>query len=165
MLLETNRLLIRPYQKKDFEEIEALLKDPLVMKFSLKGPIEKEEAKKYIQNFFVNPLKNKRGLWPLILKENKKIVGFAGFIEQEVGEKKEVELSYRLSPKYWGQGYAKEACLAICKYAHELKIRYLIAIVDPKNLSSMYLAKSIGFEFYQKWIHKGFNTCIYRKEL
>lgn len=166
MHLETKRLWIRPYQKGDQASILDLLENPKVMKFSLKGPIFKDEAEEYIQTFFIDPLTNQRGWHPIFLKPSKELIGFAGLVDQKVDEGIWPELGYRLHPNFWGKGYAKEACCAICDYAKkELGLKKLISIISPENQPSIYLSESLGFKKEFSTEHKRHLVDIYTKEL
>lgn len=166
MEITTDRLIICPYQKKDFAAIAKLLEEPLVMKFSMKGPIGQEEAEHYIETFFMIPLKKNLGLWPIFKKDNQELIGFAGLIEQTIQGQDYVELGYRLHPNYWGQGYAYEACVAICDYAaRKLHLEDLISIIDPENLASIKLSQKLKFTFDQFMSHQDKKILVFLKKL
>lgn len=166
MDFETERLKVRPYTINDQKSISSLLANSKVMKFSFKGPINEEEARKYIKQFFVEPLSRERGFHPIVLKSTEVIIGFAGLIDQKIEGKIWPELGYRLDPSYWGMGYAKEACLAICKQSqHELGLKTLIAIISPENQPSINLAKSLGFKFGFSKTYDQQHVDVYIKEL
>ncbi|HEX4840097.1 MAG TPA: GNAT family N-acetyltransferase [Rhabdochlamydiaceae bacterium] len=78
-------------------------------------------------------------------KEEKKIIGLAGLIIQEIEGTKKIELGYRLLPKYWHRGLALEAAREICTYAFTvLKLKELISIIEPANTRSIRLAERVG---------------------
>ncbi|MCH9631713.1 MAG: Acetyltransferase [Chlamydiae bacterium] len=166
MKLETEHLIVRPYDENDFECIAKLLGDPRVMKFSNKGPVEGDEVKAYIQKFFIKPLEEKLGLWPIVTKDSEEIIGFAGLLNQNIDNETLVELGYRLNPLHWGKGLASQACKAICFYAkEELCIHQLISIIDLKNEASLQLSKRLGFKFLKNLDSSLSNIGIFHKIL
>jgi len=70
MFIETARLEIREWTIDDFEEFAALVADPEVMRFSIKGgPWTYEEAERYFQKLVLDQYQNGLGLWALFYKE------------------------------------------------------------------------------------------------
>lgn len=146
MFIETDRLEIREWTLDDFEEFAALVADPEVMRFSIKGSAwTYEEAERYFKTLILDQYQNGLGLWALYYKEEKKIIGMAGLITQEIDGEKKIELGYRLFPKYWHRGLALEAAREISAYAFSvLKLKELIAIIEPENTRSIRLAERMG---------------------
>lgn len=161
MYIETERLIIRDLTSNDLDDFAHLVANEEVMRFSLKGPLSKEEAKEYFQRRILGHYEEHGfGLWAVLHRE--KLIGFAGLITQTIDEEKWVELAYRFTPKFWGKGFATEAALAICQYAFEtLGLKQLISIIDPKNTPSMKLASRIGMNFWKEAVFHGFQVKIY----
>jgi len=161
MLFSTKHLTLRDFTIADFDVFAALMADPEVMRFSLKGPLSKEEAKEYFQKRVIDHYaKYGFGLWAIFRKDQ--FIGFAGLISQNVDGKEEIELAFRLDPKYWGKGYATEAAKEICRYAFEtLKCERLISIVDPKNERSLKVVQRVGMHFWKESIFYGFPVRVF----
>ena len=49
MLLKTERLLLREFKESDFDDFSSLMANPEVMRFSLSGPLSKEQARENFQ--------------------------------------------------------------------------------------------------------------------
>jgi RimJ/RimL family protein N-acetyltransferase len=164
-MIETQRLTIREFTKDDFDNFASLVADPEVMRFSLKGPLNREEAQQYFQSRILGHYQeNGFGLWALILKEEKQLIGFAGLITQEVEGKKKIELAYRLLPTFWGRGLASEAANAISEYAFtKLELKDLISIIDTANHRSLLLAKRLGMNALKKTQFHGFEVFVYAR--
>jgi [ribosomal protein S5]-alanine N-acetyltransferase len=65
----------------------------------------------------------------------------------KIGVWQDEEIGFFLSRKYWGQGMATEALLAIMEYLfHERSFQKITADVDPRNTRSTKLLQSLGFE-------------------
>lgn len=162
-MLHTQRLDIREFTETDFDEFASLMADPEVMRYSLKGPLSREEAREYFTDRIIGHYqKHGFGLWALILKEENRLIGFAGLITQEIEGKSKVELAYRLLPTYWGRGLASEAANAISDYAFsKLHLKDLISIIDTANHRSLLLAKRLGMNALKKTVFHGFEVFVY----
>ncbi len=149
----------------DFEEFAGLTADPEVMRFSVKGgPLSLDEAKEYFQKKILDHYKNGLGLWALYYKEEKKIIGFAGLVLQEIDGEKKIELGYRLLPKYWHRGLALEAAREICDYAFTvLKLKELISIIEPANTRSIRLAERNGMRPLKMTQYQNKDVYIYAR--
>lgn len=57
-----------------------------------------------------------------------------------------VELGYAIAPSFRRQGFAKEATLALMKWAFETRgQRCFVLSIAPSNEASLALARSLGF--------------------
>ena len=75
---------------------------------------------------------------------------WAGWNMAELTKPKQAS-HYLLDKKFWGQGLATEAALAIVQYAFEqLNLSRLICLIDPDNAASINVAQRIGMHFEQK---------------
>ncbi len=60
---------------------------------------------------------------------------------------KQGKIAYELNPKYWGLGYATEACKQIIKFlSTECEVTEIIAEVDTRNEASYKLLERLSFE-------------------
>lgn len=119
LILETERLILRPWQETDAESLYEYAKDPLV------GPIagwpphtSVENSLKVIQNVLSAP-----DTYAVILKETGKPVGSIGLM---IGENSnlnisndEGEIGYWIGVPYWGQGLIPEAVRELLRYGFE----------------------------------------------
>lgn len=167
ILINTERLVLRKFEESDLHSFSLLVADPEVMRFSLKGPLSPEEAKEYFERRVLSHYQTHGfGLLAVFLKETQDFIGFVGLIVQNIDETEEVELAYRLLPKYWGQGFATEAAIAVCEYAFQtLKVKRLISLIDPKNHQSLQVANRVGMHFWKHSVFHGFPVQVYRLPL
>lgn len=147
--LETERLILREFTIDDLDAFALLMADPEVMRFSLNGPMNKEQAKEYFQKRILDHYSHYGyGLYAVVQKTDNSPVGFVGLMSQNIDGESKTELGYRLYPKHWGKGLATEACLAVCQYAFtKLGFGELISIIDSKNTRSLEVAKRIGMKY------------------
>ncbi len=162
-ILETPRLEIREFSEKDSDELALILGDPKVMEYSLKGPLSREEALKQLrQRILQHYVDRGYGLWALISKETKKLIGMAGPIVQTVDGEECVEIGYRIASSEWGKGYATEAVAAIRDYVFSrFSMDKLIAIIDPNNTQSIRVAEKTGFKLAKMTTFFDFDVGIY----
>ncbi len=108
MLLETQRLRLRPLKSADLEHLVALAGDPQVMAF-ITGVGETREV---VEREGLPELLRRRA-WVLCDQASNAFVGWASLRMEGDG----AELGYRLLRSAWGQGYAAEAARALVDLA------------------------------------------------
>src|SRR6266446_4502684 len=115
MILETSRLILRPFQAEDIGRLAELMANRDFMRFSL-GPYTREQTQSVLQKFLSW---NQAGLpsqFAVVLRENNYVLGYCGFLHRpEVPE--EIEIGYRLDRAYWNRGLITEAARTVRDYA------------------------------------------------
>jgi ribosomal-protein-alanine N-acetyltransferase len=148
MILETNRLRLRRLSVDDAGFILKLLNQPsFIQNIGDRGVRTMEDARAYVLNGPVaSYVKHGFGLWLVETKESGAHIGICGLLKREVLE--DVDIGYALLPDFWSRGYALESASAVMSYAREeLGLKRVVAVVNPKNQSSIRLLEKIGFEF------------------
>ncbi len=163
MIIKTERLILRTFKDTDLALFSLLAADPEVMRFSLKGPLSTEQAKEYFDRRILQHYeKHGFGLLAVFLKDTQDFIGFVGLIVQTIDEIEEIELAYRLRPKYWSHGYATEAAKAVCEYAFQtMGVERLISLIDPKNHKSLRVANRVGMHFWKHSVYHGIPVQVY----
>lgn len=147
MLLETERLLLRPLQKPDVLFSIQFWMNPEVTQY-MDGPREK----KFLINSFEEDLQKTcqpmYDLFPTAEKQCGQFVKHYGLLDKDVEGKAEVEVVHIIDKSYWGKGFATEICAALVQYAwNNLGLLRLIALIDPKNVASKRVAEKSGLFF------------------
>jgi GrpB-like predicted nucleotidyltransferase (UPF0157 family)/RimJ/RimL family protein N-acetyltransferase/GNAT superfamily N-acetyltransferase len=154
--LETEQLFLKTYTPKDFDSLAALLADPEVMRYSLKGPMSQEEVSIFVQ-------KRMSEMKCIFAKEDGRFVGIVGLLHQVIDGIDELEISYRLKRAEWGKGFATEAAKAVRDWAFShLDCERLVAIIEPANVRSASVAKRLSMTALRVTSFKGFPVEIYR---
>jgi RimJ/RimL family protein N-acetyltransferase len=145
--LTTTRLCLRPLIKADFPAIAAMASDPEVMRYlALDSTVPTyEEACQKAPQILDWPYPEGGGIWAIISRHEGVFIGWVllGSLE----ELPDVEIGYRLSRAFWGQGYATEAGRRLADHAfRDLMVGHLIAVVHPQNLASVRVTEKLGLK-------------------
>lgn len=166
MWIETRRLVIREFKREEFQQLAPILANSHVMRFSPTGTLSVPQTQKKIENFISSYEKYGFGKWAVILKESNKLIGYCGIAVEQIDDKDEKEIGYRLDPKFWGKGLATEAASAAIQYGFEkLKFPYVLGIVERENKASVRVLKKLGMQYEKETIFHGFEMDVYRLEI
>ena len=153
----TRRLRIRESIPEDYEAIHSMLrscpKDVFSDGLTADEIGDRERFVRYAATayaFFGY------GFWTVVLKDSpagagrEEVIGWCGLFPSSAGRKWSVnyaiELGYLIRQDLRGQGYALEACRAICDYAgREIGAKGLLLQVPSGNKASRALAETLGF--------------------
>lgn len=152
LIVETERLIVRPLGERDIATLVTLWTDPQVTQF-LGGP---REATKLTASFLEDLAAEPRpslDLWPVEEKSSGRVIGHCGLIPKEVDGRAEVEIIYILAASAWGRGYATEVSHAIRDHGfHALDCPRLIALIDPEHAASERVALKLGMQLESETI-------------
>lgn len=144
--LETERLLIRPLDYKDIDDVFLLFSNPNVMKYDSGYVItDKQDAKAYID---MSMHQNQDGFaWAIEEKKSGSFVGTGGLKNWYGSHFAEVGLI--LDERYWNQKFGSEAVHKIVEFAFQtLRLSFVYATTLPENKRSIRLLERLGFQFY-----------------
>jgi RimJ/RimL family protein N-acetyltransferase len=161
-IIETPRLIFRKFTLNDLDQLAPILGDPEVMKFSVKGVKTKEETKEFINWMLSLYEKYGFGLYAVIYKENKQLIGFCGLLVWFFDNEPEIEIGYRFAKEFWEQGLGTEAATAVRDYAWKnLDTNRLICVIEPENIRSINVAKKLGMKHERDTIFMSLDVSIY----
>lgn len=146
MIIETKRLILRPVDVHDDIDIYEYSKDESVGRNAGWKPHDNiEETREIMQDVFID----QEGVFGIILKENKKLIGTIGLIDDPKRMNESARMiGYALSKNYWGHGFMTEAAEALLHYGFNLLNAEIIsAYCYPGNLRSKSVIKKCGFTF------------------
>ncbi len=118
-VLETQRLVLRKIELRDYEDMYEYSKDPSVTEYLLWSP-HKDcfYTREYIQ--YINE-RYKIGEfydWAVEYRENRKMIGTCGFTKFDFNANS-AEIGYVLNPEYRGRGLAAEAVSEVIRFGFE----------------------------------------------
>ncbi|WP_371256749.1 GNAT family N-acetyltransferase [Roseibium sp. TrichSKD4] len=146
--METDRLILRPWQEDDLDDLAALCSDPDVMRH-FPMIMSYDQSKAYLEKILKKRVSEGFCMDPIIVKETGE---FAGFVGLNIPAYKEplpfdpcVEIGWRLHKKVWGKGYATEAANAWLRFGFEtLNLPEIVAFTIPANTSSQRVMERLG---------------------
>ena len=145
--LETERLQFRQWESSDFPAFEAFYSNPTHAQYvgGVKSP---EEAWRLMATYIGHYELHGFSYLAIERKDTKELIGTVGLWNSDPWA--EPELGYWLLPEAQGQGFAKEAGLAVKQFAFDsLKLESLVSYIDPANKPSVQLALSLGAKYDQ----------------
>ena len=163
LILETERLILRPIEVRDAEAMFALDSNPNVHLYLGNNPVTKiEQVHEYINSIRNQYTENGIGRFAVELKDTKEVIGWAGlkFItEEDNGHINFYDIGYRLREEFWGKGYAHEAAVKWLDYAfNTIKAPAVYASAHIDNIGSNKILKKIGMQQNGQFLWNGL-TC------
>lgn len=146
-MIETDRLLIRPWRDGDLDPFAAMSADPEVMRH-LNGVVDREHAAGVIAR--QRRVQGEQGhcFWAV---ERRADAAFLGFCGLRVGGhpgtpvEDEMDIGWRLARHAWGRGYAREAAEACIAWGWAgTDRRRILAWTVPANERSWGLMLRLG---------------------
>ncbi len=136
--METERLILRLFEGKDYQDLYDYLSDPEVVKYEPYKAMTPEEVKDTLEYRIHN-----EEFIAVECKDNHKIIGNLYFGFRDFGSR---ELGYVFHNAYQKQGYATEACRALIENSFQENVHRVFAECDPQNPNSWRLLERLGFE-------------------
>jgi ribosomal-protein-alanine N-acetyltransferase len=160
-ILETDRLLLRPFREDDLDPLFAILGDAETMRFYPR-PYTRDEVEGWIRRNIERFERTQLGLWAIVLQDSDDLVGDCGVTDQEVDGVIEPEIGWHVVRSKWGQGIATEAALAHRDRAFaELGLERLISLIRPQNVPSRRVAEKLGMTVEKETDRAGLRHFVY----
>lgn len=155
-MLETQRLLLIPFDREHVPFLHRLWTDPDVRRFLWDDRIiSMDEAAEVVEASLQG-----HGMWVLRRKDSGEDVGFCGL--REFDDPPQVEILYALFPEHWHQGLATEASREVLRYAFdELGLEKVYAGADPPNETSFRVMERLGMTFDSRRVIHGLEAVYY----
>lgn len=141
--IETERLILRQFEPDDWQNIYQYLSIPEVVKYEPYDVYTKEDCIEAARRRSEEPASNV--FWAVCLKDSRKLIGQVYFAQSEPVEFKTWEIGYVFNPKFYGAGYATEACKRMLRYGFlEKGAHRITAGVNVKNQASWRLLERLS---------------------
>lgn len=164
VILETERLILREITADDLDDLLEIWGDSEAMRLFPRA-FDHQAMREWIERNQRRYEQYGHGLWAVILRSERKLIGDCGLTIQEVDGIEELEVGYHFNRKYWGRGFATEAARACMDYAFErLTARRIISMIRPENLPSRRLAERNGLRVEKEVFWRGYWHCVYAIE-
>lgn len=157
--LKTARLGFRCWTRDDLPLAVQLWGDMEVTRF-FGGPFSDEEIVERFEREIARMRAHQFQYWPIHLLSDNEHVGCCG-LRPYKPEDEIPELGFHLRPKYWGQGFAREAATAVIDFAfNTIGAKALSAGHHPNNLNSKKVLEKLGFQYTHEEYFPGLHMSI-----
>ena len=144
--IETERLLLRNWERRDREPFARLNADERVMEF-MPVRLSRAESDHYVDRIEDHFREHGFGVYALELRSEREFVGYTGLAVPgfDAHFTPCVEIGWRLAAEHWGRGLATEAAKAVVRIAFEsLALDSLVSFTVPANTRSRRVMEKIG---------------------
>ena len=159
--IETNRLILRPFELSDAEAAFGWFGDPVVMRFTPTGPLKSIEETNTRLAFFMDHQKaHGFSKWLVLDRSSGVAIGDSGLLVfQDYGW---IDLGFRFAQQCWGKGLATEAASAWVRAAFdEFRLNRLGAFVHPENAASIRVLEKMGFRQERRDTVMGMDSIVF----
>jgi len=161
-MIETNRLVLRPMRADDRNDLLAVFGDPRVMAAFGAEPFGPSEMKRWVERNLEHQARHGYGLFSIIHKADRRLIGDCGLEHREIAGTPEVELGYDLRSDYWNKGLATEAAMAVRDHAFgALRLPRLSSLIRQSNAASARVAEKIGMRREAEILQSGAKYWVY----
>ena len=166
-LLETERLILRPFEQGDFDAHLTIMNRPEVRRHL--GPeLSREDLWRRSVGSVGMWAVIGFGGWMVVRKSDNKLVGNTGFFDAKRDLEPDFEgapeMGWIFDPAVHGQGIAQEACTAaLCWLDANLSENPVWAIADPENPRSLRFGAKLGFQRLADSAYNGEPIAIMRR--
>lgn len=117
--LETQRLILRPFQLEDEGEVYRICKEKEIAAFTstIPHPYPRAQAEHWIKQQPDNWRQGKSIVLALVIKRTKRIIGSIGLTICETDQN--AELGYVVEKESWGNGYCSEAAAELLRFGFD----------------------------------------------
>jgi RimJ/RimL family protein N-acetyltransferase len=168
-VIETERLMVRPWGAEDVRLLTALSSIPRVTRYIGLGQTWTElKAAAVSERALVHWREHGFGWRVVVEMASGAEIGLLALNLMGTGtaglEPDEHEIGWWLDPRHWGQGLATEAARAVTAHAFtQLDVPWLTARIRPENLDSVRLAERLGMSFqFNTVAEPGVLVAVYR---
>ena len=147
--LETERLMLRPFNLDDAKQVQKLAGDKLVASttMNIPHPYENGMAENWINTHTIKFNEGKGIVFAITLRKSGELVGAISLMN--IIESHRAELGYWIGVPYWNRGYCTEAGRAVLRYGFmDLGLNRIHARYLSRNPASGRVLEKIGM-FYE----------------
>ncbi len=146
MIIETERLDLRPWKESDREPFYQMCSDPEVMEFFPKT-LNREESDAFVDKAMAAMDEQGWGLFAVEIRDTEEFIGFIGLNKPQFDAPFTpcVEIGWRLDKKYWKKGFATEGAQALLQFAFiKVDTDEIVSFTSKLNKPSIKVMEKIG---------------------
>ena len=166
-VLNTDRLILRPWQAQDRAPFTAINRDPAVMQF-MPALLSAEESNAFVDRIETHFNQHGFGLWAAQLRNSDQFIGYIGLAVPRFHAPfiPAVEIGWRLASEFWRRGLATEGARTVVEHAFSvLQLTALVSFTVPTNLPSRRVMEKLDMtrdpadDFDHPFLEEGHPLC------
>jgi ribosomal-protein-alanine N-acetyltransferase len=162
MQLETKRLTLRSFREEDIDRMAQLFANPDFMRFSLGVFTERKQTVAFIEKVTRWDRAGIPSQFAVVPRGEDVIIGYCGFFYHPEHGIEDIEIGYRLDPRYWNRGLITEAARAVRDHGfRDWGLSRVISLIHPKNVPSRRVAGKNGMKVDKEITFRGFPTLVF----
>ncbi len=144
-MIETARLIIRPWVEADRAPFAEMGADPEVMAH-FPALLARDESDALVDRIMAAMAAQGFGFWAVARRDTGDFIGFCGLsrVSFPCPVEGEVEIGWRLARAAWGQGFAREAAQACLDWGFGHGMQRITSFTVPANVRSWGLMQRLG---------------------
>lgn len=145
-MIETARLILRPWRDSDLPLFAEQNADPVVMRY-LVGPLTRAQSDDYVAQAVRHLAETGYCKWAVEAPGVAPFIGAVGLsrVKFEASFTPAVEVAWRLHRNYWGHGYATEAARAAIEDGFtRIGLNEIVALTTLGNIASQRVMQRLG---------------------
>jgi RimJ/RimL family protein N-acetyltransferase len=156
VIIETDRLLLRPLVRSDLEALAALHAEPSFWWYPYQRGFAREETVTFLADTTAKAERGEPTVNAVVVAADGRLAGWAGlsvphFLPEVLPA---VEVGWRLGEAYRGRGYAREAGQAWIDHGFgALGLDQIVSIYEPENVASGRVMRALGFHLERATTH------------
>jgi len=144
--ITTPRLVLRPFDDRDFDAFASLNADPRVREF-FPSVLDRAESDVSAGRYVNHWARHGFGRWTIEVPGVTPFAGVVGLAQTPFTAPftPAVEIGWRLAYDHWGRGYAIEGARAACDFGFRvLGLPEIVAFTVPRNVRSRQVMERLG---------------------
>jgi RimJ/RimL family protein N-acetyltransferase len=166
--LETARLILRPYEERDFDALFAMASDGGMFRYSERGPMTTDEVWSRLLRHAGHWSLLGYGVFAIEDKATGLYAGEAGLgqFRRSLGEPFDglPEATWSIVPAFQGNGLAREAAAAALRWFEGRQEGPTVCMIHHANAPSLRLAARLGYWPFRQIDYKGYQAVLFRRE-
>lgn len=166
--IETERLVLRVPDARDFDDYFAMTADPETFRYSERGPMSSDEAWTRLLRQIGHWVVLGYGLFAIEEKASGRFVGEAGLgdFRRNLGPSFDdaPEAAWSLAGWAQGSGYATEAAeAALVWMERKFAIGRTVCLIHSDNAPSIRVARKLGYSVFEERNYRGYPALIHER--
>lgn len=144
-MLETDRLILRGFQKDDFDLIYNIYSDPGILRYTPFDTMTMDQADQHLEKIIAEWDENPRFSYEMAVIQKGTGVGIGRSHILIDPETDTGMIGWMLLKPYWGMHYATEVTGELIRYCfEELSLHRVNAVCHPENIASWTVLEKCG---------------------